>query len=166
MYDGIDREDSRETYFSGGLCLHFKGGGMRPGPWRHLGCKTGDTSFIPPQRDFFFTLQNEDTSLCFYFSKESLRRRGETTVPFFLSKHAVLYLTYRGCNCLKYWISFSSCFWVKSWHQEEPEWYYLLIVCMSIICSASKKLTLTFSMLINTDIKILAMCETVSESQC
>ena len=30
----------------------------------------------------------------------------------------------------------------------------------------SKKLMLTFSMLINTNIKILAMCETVSESQC
>ena len=84
MYDGIDREDSRETYFSGGLCLHFKGGGMRPGPWRHLlGCKTGDTSFIPPQRDFFFILQNEGTkSLLLLFQRISQKEMGKQLSPF------------------------------------------------------------------------------------
>ena len=56
MYDGIDREDSRETYFSGGLCLHFKGGGMRPGPWRHLEVTKAEEHECLTLGDIFFAL--------------------------------------------------------------------------------------------------------------
>lgn len=82
MYDGIDREDSRETYFSGGLCLHFKGGGMRPGPWRHLGCKTGDTSFFPPQRDFFLHYKMKTQVFAFTFPKNLSEGEGKQLSPF------------------------------------------------------------------------------------
>lgn len=130
MYVRVDRADCREIYFSGGLCLHFRGGGWDQDLKRHLlGCKAADTSLFLP-REIFFTFQNEDTSLSLYFSKEALRRRRKTTVSFFLSKCTDLYLTYRRWNYLKNSISFSSpCSWDKTWDPEEPEWYYLLTVC-------------------------------------
>lgn len=67
---------------------------MRPGSWRHLGCKTEDTSLFPPEIFFFLhILKYEDTSHSLHFFKEKLSEgeRG-TTVFFFLSKHADLFL--------------------------------------------------------------------------
>lgn len=84
MCDGIDRGDSREADFSGGLCLHFQGGGMRPGPWGHhlLGCKTGDTSFIPPQRDFFLRYKMKAQVFAFTFPKNLSEGDGKQLSPF------------------------------------------------------------------------------------
>lgn len=116
----------------------------------------------------FYILKCEDTNLFLCILKKT-QKGGETTVSFFLSKHA----GYFGGDSLP---SVDAITWKITSHSNhlapgiragaektQNGIIYLLNVSSNNHLFCSRKLMLAFSVLINTDIKNLAIYETISE---